>query len=192
MSSISLKDKVVFITGASSGIGEAAAKAFAAQGAKLVLCARRLDRLQKLADSLGVPAHVFKLDVTDRKAAEHSLQEQQGSFRSLFELSPVGICLMEFPAGRFLRVNDALVAMLGYAREALLQLTYMDITPEEFRDSDRLQVSLTQRNTRFGPYVKEFLHKDGQRVRVMMSGARMKDAAGRDVIWVIMQTLRCR
>ena len=36
MSSISLQDKIVFITGASSGIGEACAKAFAAQGAKLV------------------------------------------------------------------------------------------------------------------------------------------------------------
>ena len=67
---------------------------------------------------------------------------------------------------------------------------YLDITPEEYRDSDRAQVSLAKRNTRFGPYVKEFLHKDGQRERVMMSGARMKDADGRDVIWVIMQSLR--
>lgn len=83
MSSISLKDKVVFITGASSGIGEAAAKAFAAQGAKLVLCARRLDRLQKLADSLGVPAHVFKLDVTDRKAVDQALSSLPADFREI-------------------------------------------------------------------------------------------------------------
>ncbi len=70
MSRISLKDRIVFITGASSGIGEATAKAFAAEGAKLILTARRKDRLDKLAASLGVPCLTLKLDVTDRKAVE--------------------------------------------------------------------------------------------------------------------------
>jgi PAS domain S-box-containing protein len=130
-----------------------------------------------------------QMDVSARKAAELSLQEQQGSFRSLFELSPVGICLAEFPAGRFLNANAAMVALLGYSREELLQLNYMDITPDEYRDADREQASLVERNTRFGPYVKEFVHKAGHRVRVMMSGARMKDATGRDVTWVIVQEL---
>jgi len=41
-----LKDKVVIITGASSGIGLAAAREFAAEGAKLVLAARNSDRLK--------------------------------------------------------------------------------------------------------------------------------------------------
>ncbi|MGW9018531.1 SDR family NAD(P)-dependent oxidoreductase, partial [Priestia megaterium] len=43
-----IQDKVVIITGASSGIGEAAAKELASKGAKLVLAARREDRLQQL------------------------------------------------------------------------------------------------------------------------------------------------
>ena len=51
---------------------------------------------------------------------------------------------------------------------------------------------MAKRNARFGPHAKEFLHKEGHRVRVLMSGARMKDAAGRDVMWVIMQALRGR
>jgi PAS domain S-box-containing protein len=130
-----------------------------------------------------------QMDVSSRKAAELSLQEQQGSFRSLFELSPVGICLTEFPAGRFLNVNDALAALVGYTRTELLQLNYTDITPDEYRDADLEQVSLVERNTRFGPYVKEFMHKAGHRVRVSLSGARMKDAAGRDVLWTIVQDL---
>lgn len=74
MSRISLKDRIVFITGASSGIGEATAKAFAAEGAKLILTARRKDRLDKLAASLGVPCLTIKLDVTDRKAVEAAVQ----------------------------------------------------------------------------------------------------------------------
>lgn len=49
---MAIKDKVVIITGASSGIGEATAKMLAAKGAKVVLGARNSDKLQKLADEI--------------------------------------------------------------------------------------------------------------------------------------------
>jgi 3-hydroxy acid dehydrogenase / malonic semialdehyde reductase len=59
----------VLITGASAGIGEACARAFAAAGARLVLAARRLERLQQLAGELreayGTDCHLLTLDVRD-------------------------------------------------------------------------------------------------------------------------------
>ncbi len=63
-----LKDRWVLITGASSGFGAAAAKLFAAEGAKLLLGARRTDRLERVATEAkkaGAPeAHFQKLDVS--------------------------------------------------------------------------------------------------------------------------------
>jgi len=59
---------IVFITGASSGIGAATARAFALTGAHLVLAARRIERLRDLAAHLSVPTHLMALDVRDRAA----------------------------------------------------------------------------------------------------------------------------
>jgi short-subunit dehydrogenase len=55
----------VFLTGASSGIGEALAKHYAARGATLGLAARRIDRLRELQGSLSTPVEVYECDVRD-------------------------------------------------------------------------------------------------------------------------------
>jgi len=69
-----LANKWVIITGASSGFGAAAAKAFAVEGAKLLLGARRVDRLERLAGEArqgGAPeAHAHSLDVSKTSSVE--------------------------------------------------------------------------------------------------------------------------
>ncbi len=73
-----LKETVVLVTGASAGIGRACAEAFAAEGASLLLAARRLDRLQTLAGDLasrfGTKTHVFALDVRDRAGVDAAFE----------------------------------------------------------------------------------------------------------------------
>src|SRR5512147_872569 len=62
-----LRDKVVLITGASSGFGAAAAKLFAQEGCKIVLAARRMERLEEMASeirSMGGNALPVSMDVT--------------------------------------------------------------------------------------------------------------------------------
>jgi NADP-dependent 3-hydroxy acid dehydrogenase YdfG len=73
--------RVAVITGASSGIGEATARALAADGHRVALLARRAERLQALADELGNGAIAIEADVTDREsviAAADRVQQELG------------------------------------------------------------------------------------------------------------------
>ena len=67
--------KTAFITGATSGFGAACARRFAENGWRLILCGRRLDRLDTLRDQLAatVPVHAFPLDVRDAVAVNSAI-----------------------------------------------------------------------------------------------------------------------
>lgn len=81
-----LKDTVALVTGASSGIGEATARALAAAGAKVAVAARREDRLKALAEQIGKDggdARVIGADVTDPAQAESMIQETVDAYGRL-------------------------------------------------------------------------------------------------------------
>ena len=68
----SLDGTVALVTGASSGIGEATARALAAQGANVALAARRLERLERLAEEIGGDGHTalaIESDITEHEQA---------------------------------------------------------------------------------------------------------------------------
>jgi hypothetical protein len=73
-----LAGKVVFVTGASSGIGLETAKAFAREGAKVLFCARRTDKLQAIEQelrSLGAKdVHGFELDVRNAQKVASTIE----------------------------------------------------------------------------------------------------------------------
>lgn len=82
-----IKNKIVFVTGASSGIGESCARIFARNGAKLLLCARRMDRLKKIALQLkkeyGIKTHIFQLDVRDRAQVDKALDKIPAEWKKI-------------------------------------------------------------------------------------------------------------
>lgn len=80
MLSQNIQDKVVVITGASSGLGEATARLLASEGAKVVLAARRSDRIQALAEELGENALAVPTDVTDLKQVQQLVDKAVEAF----------------------------------------------------------------------------------------------------------------
>lgn len=83
---MTLNGKVALVTGASSGIGEATAEALAAQGASVVIGARRTDRLAALEERLtagGTKVLSVELDVTNQEACQAAVQAAVDQFGAL-------------------------------------------------------------------------------------------------------------
>lgn len=81
-----LQNQIALITGATSGIGAAVARVFACAGAKLILVARRQERLEQLADELSKDAsstHLLSLDVRDRYAVESAISNLPDAWSSI-------------------------------------------------------------------------------------------------------------
>ncbi|GMQ81725.1 MAG: SDR family NAD(P)-dependent oxidoreductase [Rhodothermia bacterium] len=76
---VSLQDQIVFVTGASSGIGAACVGAFAGAGARVIVCARRIERLREMVvtweKEYGTSFYAFKLDISDHDAVQKSVKE---------------------------------------------------------------------------------------------------------------------
>ena len=75
--------KIVFITGATAGFGEAMARRFAAAGHSLVLTGRRAERLAELKGELKTPVHTIQLDVRDRTAVEKAIASLPDQFKAV-------------------------------------------------------------------------------------------------------------
>jgi NADP-dependent 3-hydroxy acid dehydrogenase YdfG len=68
-----MSNRIVLITGATSGIGEATARLLSKNNFDLILCGRRKDRLEKIAKELPTKVEVLSFDVRDRKAVAEAL-----------------------------------------------------------------------------------------------------------------------
>ncbi|MCC8988512.1 MAG: SDR family oxidoreductase [Candidatus Contendobacter sp.] len=120
--------KTAFITGATSGFGAACARRFAENGWRLILCGRRLDRLDTLRDQLAatVPVHAFPLDVRDEAAVNTAVAALPDGFDTVdLLINNAGLALGLEPAHRcdmqdWQTMIDTNIKGLLYCTRALL------------------------------------------------------------------------
>ncbi|WP_312443011.1 SDR family NAD(P)-dependent oxidoreductase, partial [Stutzerimonas kunmingensis] len=96
-----MKQKIVFITGATSGFGRATARRFAEAGWALVLTGRRSERLEELQTELSakVPVHIATLDVRHAGAVKEVVEQLPTEFRQIDCLvNNAGLALAPQPA----------------------------------------------------------------------------------------------
>jgi len=108
-------------------------------------------------------------DISDRKLAEENLAESEAFNRQLVTEFPIGLASCRLD-GHLVFVNAAFAQILGRTVEEVLSLSYWDITPAKYAEQEAEQLRLIQTEGRYGPYEKEYIHKDGHLVPVLLSG----------------------
>src|SRR5580693_4903872 len=114
-----------------------------------------------IRDGKTLGAVITFIDITERKQAEAALRKSEERWRSVYENSAIGVALTDLN-GRFLAVNRAYAKMLGYSEEELRQLTFMEITEEDYRDANWELVSeLLEGKRQQFQVEKQYRRKDG-------------------------------
>ena len=94
-----MTDRTVLITGATAGIGEAAARAFAAAGWRVIGTGRRADRLETLAADIGPQMHALAFDMRDGAAIDDALASLPSAFQAIdLLINNAGLALGTAPA----------------------------------------------------------------------------------------------
>lgn len=113
-------------------------------------------------------------------------------FRILFEMSPVGMALVDHETGDFLEVNEAVLKPTGYTKDEFLKLSYWEITPKEYEPQELEQIRVLNETGRFGPNRKEYIRKDGSRYPIELSGAMFTDENGKAAVWGVIEDISAR
>lgn len=101
--------------------------------------------------------------------------------RILFEESTIGLALAS-KKGDLVDVNAAYANIIGRSIEEVLALSYWEITPVEYYDKEREMLDSLERTGRYGPFEKQYIHKDGHLVDVRLQGMFL-ELNGEKMIW---------
>ncbi|MBN7819345.1 PAS domain S-box protein [Bowmanella yangjiangensis] len=116
-------------------------------------------------------------------------RDQEKRLKGLFSMSPLGIGLNDFNNGHFLEANQALLDIIGYSKEEIQDLDYWQITPRSYKEQEQKQLQQLKATGQYGPYEKEYIHKQGHRFPVVLNGMLIQDSQGREMIWSIIEDI---
>ncbi|MBB5022498.1 PAS domain S-box protein [Desulfurispira natronophila] len=130
----------------------------------------------------------INMDTTEQKQSEKLLKQSEKMFRDLFDLSPVAVIINRLSDGAFLEGNQALYDMTGYDAKQLGSLSYWDITPRRYEQQEMEQLETLRTRGFYGPFEKEYIHKDGSLIPVLLNG-RLFDFNGEECIYSVVQDI---
>ncbi|MEO6841745.1 MAG: PAS domain S-box protein [Bradyrhizobium sp.] len=132
-------------------------------------------------------------DITDRARAEKALRESEARFHSVFtgNMAAMGLWTKD---GRVPDANDTLLKTIGYTREELAagQINWNELTPSEYAPLDQRALAEIAAKGFCAPYEKEFFHKDGGRIPILVGAGSLEGGAETGIFFVVDLTERKR
>jgi PAS domain S-box-containing protein len=123
----------------------------------------------------------------------HDLGEREAKVRRLVDANIIGILIIDLDGG-IIEANDAFLGIVGYERADLVsgRMRWTDLTPPEWRANDARRVDEVKLTGTLQPFEKEYFHKNGSRVPVLVGVARFEETGNEAVAFVIDLTERKR
>jgi two-component system sensor histidine kinase/response regulator len=125
-------------------------------------------------------------DVTERIRADEAARRSDARFRKLVQSSLIGVMVADLD-GRILEANDAFLTIVGYTRDDLAagRLRWDSITPEEHRVADERAIEQLQATGTSQPWEKEYVHKGGHRVPVLLGVTMLERGSTECICFVV-------
>ena len=136
---------------------------------------------EKSEKKLKEYAENLEKEIFERKKYEESLIKSEDYNRLLFTTSPIGLALCRMD-GTLIDINPAYAKIIGRTIEETLKLSYWDITPEKYTQQEKEQLKKLEETSHYGKYEKEYIHKDGHLVPVLLQGLIL-ERDGERFIW---------
>ncbi|AFZ22930.1 PAS domain S-box [Cylindrospermum stagnale PCC 7417] len=146
-----------------------------------------------LPDGRLLGVGITAMDITQLKLTEQALRQSEAKFRSVVESNMIGIGFWD-KNGRITEANDALLSMVGYTREELINsnLSWQDLTPPEYLPLDEQALTQLQYSSFSTPFEKEYIRKDGSRLPILLGGSHFEDSVDQGTFFVLDITERKR
>ena len=109
----------------------------------------------------------------------------------MFETALIGMALND-KDGNLLEVNQAFLDIIGYTDDEAHELTYWDLTPHRYKIEEDIQLKSLKEKGYYGPYEKEYIHKDGHLVPVLLNGVRVIGSDNKPYTWSSVHDITAR
>ncbi len=142
-------------------------------------------------DEIGYLKYIdgFIWDVTQTELANKAVQLNEQKLSTLYNQASIGIALNALDDGRYLECNPELCRLTGYTEAELIATSYWDLTPVQYQVLEHQQLESLHASGRYGPYEKEYRHRDGHLIPVLLNGVLIEGPDGERKIWSFIQDI---
>ncbi|MGN6177680.1 MAG: chemotaxis protein CheB, partial [Mucilaginibacter sp.] len=153
-----------------------------------------LDRGSIQHDDFGTPFRMVGsiVDITRLIEAEKKVSASENKFRKIFESNLIGMLFSDLETGYVQDANPTFLKMIGYTPADMVsrRINWVNMTPPEYRTASREAIEALKRDGYCPPYEKEYIHKDGHRISVLIGSAVLGEENQNDVVTYVIDITR--